>query len=54
VSNQRNGTGAKSVYTDNGSLRIDVPGDREASFEPILIPKHGRRFTPLRPLRASA
>jgi len=45
ASNQRNGTGAKTVYTDNGPLRLDVPRDREASFEPILIPKHERRFT---------
>ena len=26
-------------------MRIDVPRDREGSFEPILIPKHERRFT---------
>jgi len=45
ASNQRNGTGAKTVYTDDGPLRLDVPRDREASFEPILIPKHERRFT---------
>ena len=25
-------------------MRIDVPRDREGSFEPILIPKHERRF----------
>jgi len=45
VRNQRNGTGAKTVYTDDGSLRIEVPRDRDASFAPILIPKHERRFT---------
>jgi len=45
VRNQRNGTGAKTVYTDDGPLRIDVPRDRDASFEPVLIPKHERRFT---------
>jgi putative transposase len=26
-------------------LRIEVPRDRQGSFEPILIPKHERRFT---------
>jgi putative transposase len=31
--------------TDAGSLRIKVPRDREGSFEPVLIPKHERRFT---------
>jgi len=45
ASNQRNGTGAKTVHTDDGPLRLDIPRDREASFEPILIPKHERRFT---------
>jgi len=45
VSNQRNGTATKTVCTDGGPLWIDVLRDREASFEPILIPKHERRFT---------
>jgi len=45
ASNQRNGTGAKTVYTDDGPLRLDIPRDRDASFNPILIPKHERRFT---------
>lgn len=45
VANQRNGTGAKTVLTDDGPLRIDVPRDRQGSFEPLLIPKHERRFT---------
>ena len=25
--------------------RIDIPRDRQGSFEPLLIPKHERRFT---------
>ena len=45
ASNHRNGTSGKTVLTDAGSLRIEVPRDREGSFEPILIPKHERRFT---------
>ena len=44
-SNQRNGASGKTVLTDDGPLRIDVPRDRDASFEPLLIPKHERRFT---------
>jgi putative transposase len=43
--NQRNGTSAKKIHTEDGTLRIDVPRDREGSFEPLLIGKHERRFT---------
>jgi transposase-like protein len=43
--NHRNGSSAKTVLTDTGSVRIEVPRDREGSFEPLLIPKHERRFT---------
>jgi hypothetical protein len=45
ASNHRNGTSGKTVLTDTGSLRIEVPRDREGSYEPVLIPKHERRFT---------
>jgi transposase-like protein len=45
VANHRNGASAKTVLTDEGPLRIEVPRDREGSFEPLLIPKHERRFT---------
>jgi transposase-like protein len=33
------------VLTDEGPLPIDVPRDRDGTFEPQLIPKHARRFT---------
>ncbi|GIX38065.1 MAG: putative transposase for insertion sequence element ISRM3-like protein [Silanimonas sp.] len=42
--NHRNGRSSKTVLTDEGPLRIDVPRDRAGSFEPQLIPKHERRF----------
>ena len=45
ATNQRNGKSAKTVLTGEGPLRIEVPRDRDGSFEPILIPKHERRFT---------
>jgi transposase-like protein len=45
ASNHRNGTGNKTVLTDDGPLPIDVPRDREGTFEPRFIPKHERRFT---------
>jgi len=43
--NHRNGTGGKTVLTDDGPLGIDVPRDREGTFEPRLIAKHERRFS---------
>ena len=42
--NHRNGRSGKTVVTDEGALRIEVPRDRAGSFEPQLIPKHERRF----------
>ena len=45
ASNHRNGASGKTVLTEDGPLRIEVPRDREGSFEPVLIPKHERRFT---------
>ena len=43
--NHRNGASGKTVLTEDGPLRIEVPRDRSGSFEPLLIPKHQRRFT---------
>ena len=43
--NHRNGASAKTVITDDGPVRIEVPRDREGSFEPQIIGKHERRFT---------
>jgi len=45
ASNHRNGATCKTVLTEDGPLRIEVPRDRAGSFEPLLIPKHERRFT---------
>jgi putative transposase len=43
--NHRNGTSAKTVITGEGPVRVDIPRDRNGSFEPLLVPKHERRFT---------
>lgn len=42
--NRRNGKTAKTVRTGQGPVDIEVPRDREGSFEPQLIPKHQRHF----------
>jgi putative transposase len=43
--NYRNGKTAKKVITDTEELELEIPRDREGSFEPKLIPKHVRRLT---------
>jgi transposase-like protein len=45
TTNHRNGTSGKTVLTDEGPLTLDVPRDRDGTFEPQLIRKHERRFT---------
>lgn len=45
TTNHRNGTSGKTVLTDDGPVAIEVPRDREGTFEPQLIGKHERRFT---------
>jgi putative transposase len=47
VTNHRNGTSAKTVLTEEGPLALAIPRDRAGTFEPVLIPKHERRFTGL-------
>jgi putative transposase len=42
--NSRNGYSSKTVITDTGKLSLDVPRDRQASFDPTLIAKYQRRF----------
>lgn len=38
--NIRNGYSSKTLRTVNGTERIDVPRDRDASFEPVIVSKH--------------
>ncbi|EON12803.1 transposase IS1090 [Pandoraea sp. SD6-2] len=35
VTNQRNGKGAMTVLTEDGPIRIEMPRDRDGSFEPV-------------------
>ncbi len=43
--NSRNGTRSKKVLTDVGPVEIEVPRDRDGSFEPQLVKKRQRRLT---------
>lgn len=43
--NNRNGSYPKTVQTDAGTVGVEMPRDRNASFEPRLIPKHQRRLS---------
>lgn len=44
--NSRNGTRAKTVLTDNaGPVEVEVPRDRDGSFEPVIVKKRQRRLT---------
>src|SRR4051812_1180551 len=43
--NSRNGTRAKTVTTEVGPVEINVPRDRDASFEPKIVAKRQRRLT---------
>ncbi len=38
--NIRNGHSEKTLRTAQGNQRIRVPRDREASFDPVIVPKH--------------
>jgi len=44
ASNRRNGASEKTLHTDHGPTRIAVPRDRDATFEPQLVPKHATRI----------
>src|SRR5919112_3586892 len=42
--NGRNGYGRKTVLTETGKLELEIPRDRQATFDPQLIAKYQRRF----------
>lgn len=43
-SNSRNGYGRKTVMTDTGRIELEIPRDRQSTFDPQLIAKYQRRF----------
>lgn len=42
--NRRNGTSQKTVTTDTGKVVLDIPRDRNGTFDPLLIARYQRRF----------
>ncbi|MCA3521298.1 MAG: IS256 family transposase [Rhodobacter sp.] len=42
--NRRNGSSRKTVTTDSGKVVLDIPRDRNGTFDPLLIAKYQRRF----------
>jgi putative transposase len=43
--NTRNGKSKKTLKGEFGELPIDIPRDRDGSFEPQIVPKHQTRWT---------
>jgi len=43
--NSRNGRRAKTVLTEAGPVELDVPRDRDSSFEPTIVAKRQRRLS---------
>jgi putative transposase len=43
--NSRNGHRRKTVLTDIGAVEVDVPRDREGSFEPRIVAKRQKRLS---------
>jgi transposase-like protein len=45
--NSRNGTRAKTVLTETGPVQLEVPRDRDSTFQPQIVRKRQRRLTGL-------
>lgn len=44
-SNRRNGTRSKTLRSEHGPIPIEIPRDREGSFQPQIVGKHERHFS---------
>ncbi len=47
TTNRRNGYTPKTVRSDFGEIQLDIPRDRDGSFDPQLVKKHQRDITSL-------
>lgn len=45
--NRRNGSSNKTLQTEQGPLPLEVPRDRNSTFEPLVVPKHATRVPSL-------
>jgi transposase-like protein len=45
--NSRNGASLKTVKSSDGEIELEIPRDREGSFEPKMVKKHQRDITEL-------
>lgn len=43
--NSRNGYSSKRLITEDGQFEVDIPRDRDSSFEPQIVKKHQTRLT---------
>jgi transposase-like protein len=43
--NSRNGARSKQVLTEVGPVEVEVPRDRDGTFDPKIVPKRARRLT---------
>jgi transposase-like protein len=44
VGNARNGVIKKNLLTEDGTIELEVPRDRNSAFEPVLVPKRSTRI----------
>ena len=44
IGNRRNGTSKKTMLPGSSKLTLDIPRDRQGTFDPKLIAKYQRRF----------
>jgi hypothetical protein len=52
--NSRNDSGRKTISTANGPVTIDVPHNRNGTFEPKIVPKWARRLGQIDDLTTSS
>ncbi|WP_278382463.1 IS256 family transposase [Clostridium tyrobutyricum] len=44
TTNRRNGYSSKTIKSELGPVKIDIPRDRNGEFEPKIVPKHQRNI----------
>lgn len=44
TTNRRNGYSSKTIKSELGPIKIDIPRDRNGEFEPKIVPKYQRNI----------